>query len=101
MCTLTYRAGENRCRPGRSRPRATAGPAYRGTHQEMAITGGESPSAPCEAAGSAATNDAERALWQRLAQRLRNLDDLIAASPDESAKGNATVQTSSSASGPG
>jgi hypothetical protein len=45
--------------------------------------------------------EAERALWQRLARRLRNLDEQMAASPDESAKGNAIVQTSSSASGPG
>jgi hypothetical protein len=46
--------------------------------------------------------DAERALWQRLAQRLRNLDELIAtANPEESAKGDATVQTSTSASGSG
>jgi hypothetical protein len=37
-----------------------------------------------------------------LAQRLRNLDDLMAAAnPDESAKANATVQTSTSASGSG
>jgi hypothetical protein len=36
-----------------------------------------------------------------LAQRLRNLDDLMAANPEEFAKGNATVQTSSSASGSG
>src|SRR5829696_5016324 len=45
--------------------------------------------------------EAERALWQRLAQRLRNLDDLMAANPEESAKANATDQTSTSASGSG
>ena len=45
--------------------------------------------------------DAERALWQRLAQRLRNLDDLMAANPEESAEANATDQTSTSASGSG
>ena len=42
--------------------------------------------------------EAERALGQRLAQRLRNLDEQMAASPDESAKGDATDQTSTSAS---
>jgi hypothetical protein len=45
--------------------------------------------------------DAERALLQRLPQRLRRLDELMAANPEESAKGDATAQTSSSASGSG
>jgi hypothetical protein len=46
--------------------------------------------------------EAERALWQRLAQGLRNLDELMAAANLEaSAKANAPVQTSTSASGSG
>ena len=46
--------------------------------------------------------DTERALGQRLAQRLRNLDELMAAAnSEESAKGDATVQTPTSASGSG
>jgi hypothetical protein len=44
----------------------------------------------------------ECALWQRFAQRLRNLDEMMAAANrEESAKGNASVQTSTSAGGSG
>jgi multisubunit Na+/H+ antiporter MnhF subunit len=45
--------------------------------------------------------EAERELWQRLAQRLRSLDDLMAtAKADEEAMANARVQASSSSGGP-
>jgi hypothetical protein len=43
----------------------------------------------------------ECALWQRFAHGLRNLNEMMAASREESAKGNASVQTSTSASGSG
>jgi hypothetical protein len=46
--------------------------------------------------------EAERELWQRLAQRLRTLDELMAAAnPEEFSKVKAPVQTSTSASGSG